>query len=89
MTRLVRRRIRGFPTGDLSCSNPRGSSFNGSLDEFRLWNVARTGSQITEAMNRGLVGNEAGIVGYWKLAGVESVDRADSVSVTTIDVAIG
>ncbi|RMG56821.1 MAG: hypothetical protein D6717_05870, partial [Gammaproteobacteria bacterium] len=42
-----------------------GRSFNGEIDEVRIWNVARTQAQIRADMNRRLLGNEPGLVGYW------------------------
>ncbi len=33
---------------------------------MRLWNVARTAEEIRESMNRHLIGNEPGLVGYWR-----------------------
>ena len=39
--------------------------FKGSLDEVRIWNVARTADQIAANISKELVGNEAGLVGYW------------------------
>lgn len=33
--------------------------------EVRLWNVARTQAEIREYMNKGLVGNETGLVAYY------------------------
>ncbi|MGV3591177.1 MAG: LamG-like jellyroll fold domain-containing protein, partial [Gammaproteobacteria bacterium] len=44
-----------------------GEYFDGSLDEIRFWNTARTAAQIREYMNTPLAGNEAGLVGYWNL----------------------
>jgi len=41
--------------------------FNGKLDEVRIWNVARTQSQIQASMNVHLIGNESGLVAYWKM----------------------
>ncbi len=38
---------------------------NGLLDEVRVWDVARTQSEIQENMNHVLSGHEAGLVGYW------------------------
>ncbi len=35
------------------------------LDDLRIWNVARTGSQIREAMGHRLHGRESGLVAYW------------------------
>ncbi len=40
--------------------------FNGIIDDVRIWNVARTQQQIQDNMNKELVGNESGLVGYWK-----------------------
>lgn len=39
----------------------------GSLDEVRIWNVARTASQIQADMLNTLTGNEPGLVGYWRM----------------------
>ena len=41
--------------------------FNGSLDEVRIWSVARTNDEIK--INRGvpLIGNELGLLAYYKL----------------------
>jgi hypothetical protein len=40
--------------------------FKGILDEFRIWDIARTQSQIQSTMNQSLNGNEPGLVGYWR-----------------------
>jgi len=40
--------------------------FTGAMDEVRIWNVARTAAQIQGAMKTRLVGNEPGLVGYWR-----------------------
>lgn len=39
--------------------------FKGSLDEVRIWSIARTQSQIQETMSGRLSGNESNLVGYW------------------------
>ncbi|KPL08236.1 hypothetical protein AMJ85_08580 [candidate division BRC1 bacterium SM23_51] len=39
--------------------------FAGQMDEVRLWNRARSQSEIFDSMNRLLRGNEPGLVGYW------------------------
>jgi hypothetical protein len=52
---------------DLNLSGvPAGLPFGGLLDEFRIWNVARTGDQILMNMNHSLTGNEPGLVAYWR-----------------------
>jgi len=40
--------------------------FNGTIDEVRLWNIARPQQQIQQAMYGSLTGHEAGLVGYWR-----------------------
>ena len=40
--------------------------FAGALDELRLWNVARTASEIQSAMTTELNGVEPGLVAYWR-----------------------
>jgi hypothetical protein len=40
--------------------------FKGIIDEVRIWNVARTESEIQSTMNQSLNGNETGLIGYWK-----------------------
>ncbi|HIA66863.1 TPA: hypothetical protein EYN98_12530 [Candidatus Poribacteria bacterium] len=41
------------------------ASFDGVIDEVRLWNVARTEAEIQSTMNSTLAGTEEGLVGYW------------------------
>lgn len=38
---------------------------NGSIDELRIWNVARTQAEIQADMNHALTGSDPGLVGYW------------------------
>lgn len=40
---------------------------NGKFDEVRLWNVARTPAEIRENVHKVLAGDEAGLIGYWRL----------------------
>ncbi|MGD9101664.1 MAG: PA14 domain-containing protein, partial [Anaerolineae bacterium] len=62
-------------TGDTTNDSPlfigqRGPGRNrltGLIDEVRVWNTVRTGDQIQAAMDRALTGDEAGLVGYWRL----------------------
>jgi hypothetical protein len=64
----------------IGCNNPRFSCFGGYIDEFRVWNVARSASEIMSNYNKGLTGNEAGLVGYWKFNETSGTSAADSVS---------
>jgi hypothetical protein len=54
--------------------------FNGYIDEFRVWNVPRSAEEITATMNKTLVGDEPGLVGYWKFDETSGTSAADSVT---------
>jgi hypothetical protein len=54
--------------------------FNGEIDEFRLWNIARSEADIAGTMNKTLVGNEQGLVGYWRFDEKTGTMAADSVT---------
>lgn len=50
-------------------ANQNGSSqlFDGFIDEVRVWSDIRTSTEILDNYQKELVGDEAGLVGYWKL----------------------
>jgi hypothetical protein len=54
-------------TGELKIgSNPGGTqSFNGSLDEIRIWTTARTQAEVQNSMNNCLSGAESGLFAYY------------------------
>jgi hypothetical protein len=61
----------GTLSGTALFSNARHSiyvapSFNGCVDEIRVWNTARTQTQIQATMCQKLTGSESGLVIYWK-----------------------
>ena len=60
--------------------NPRGAYFNGNIDEFRVWNVARSQADIMATMGTTLVGNEPGLVAYWKFDDGSGTTAVDSVT---------
>jgi hypothetical protein len=47
--------------------NDETSSFLGQIDEFRIWNHARTEAQIKRYMNTRLYGTETGLVAYYPM----------------------
>ncbi|MCU0452203.1 MAG: FG-GAP-like repeat-containing protein [Bacteroidetes bacterium] len=51
----------GFYVGGTSADN-----FRGLIDEVRLWNVTRSGAEISGAMSSALTGNESGLAGCWQ-----------------------
>lgn len=44
-----------------------GGTFNGELDEIRIWNTARTASELLVNKDRILNGNESGLVAYYNM----------------------
>jgi hypothetical protein len=51
--------------------NTSSFSFNGSIDEFRIWNTVRSQTQIQTTMNDTLTseyysGSDSGLVAYWR-----------------------
>jgi len=53
--------------------------FGGMIDEVRVWNFARTQSEIQSTMNTHLTGSETGLVGYWPFdegAGTTTSDQS-------------
>jgi uncharacterized protein YjbI with pentapeptide repeats len=41
--------------------------FRGSMSDIRIWNIVRSAADISANYQRRLVGNDTGLVGYWKL----------------------
>ncbi|KPA17887.1 Pentaxin, partial [Candidatus Magnetomorum sp. HK-1] len=55
-------------TGDILIGHylPDNIYYTGEIDEFRIWSTARTSSQVKEYMNKTLVGNETGLLAYYR-----------------------
>jgi hypothetical protein len=41
--------------------------FDGSIDEIRIWNIARTNAEISSNRGRPLLGTELGLIAYYKM----------------------
>lgn len=54
--------------------------FKGIIDEVRIWNIARTESEIQSTMNQTLNGNEAGLIAYWKFDEGTGTTTADATT---------
>ena len=65
--------------------------FSGDIDEVRVWNVARDEADLQAKKNVGLQGNEAGLVGYWRLDGTGEavVDRTSLCNDGTLGMMYG
>jgi uncharacterized protein YjbI with pentapeptide repeats len=62
---------------DVSFTRP----YKGRLSEIRIWNIIRSASDISTYCNSNLVGNETGLIGYYKLnstSGSTAVDTSTS-----------
>jgi len=64
-----------------------GRYFHGTIDEVRIWNIARTKSEIVQNMNDELCGNEAGLVAYYNFN--QGTAGGSNASVTTLTDEIG
>lgn len=59
--------------------NYNGFSPNGTINELRLWNVARTITQIRATINRSLTAPQAGLVAVWNGFGQDQIGPHDGV----------
>jgi len=67
----------------IGCNPTNSNCFNGEFAEFRVWNVARSAADILANYKKPMVGNEAGLVGYWKFDdAATATTAADSVTTT-------
>lgn len=57
-----------------------GRYFDGRIDEVRIWNVARSQSEIADHMNAEITGSETGLVGYWKFNEGSGTSLGDATS---------
>lgn len=57
-----------------------GRFLDGHLDDFRIWSVTRTGTEIANNFNTELNGTEAGLVAYYKFDNSASPDDVEDCS---------
>jgi hypothetical protein len=55
-------------------------TFDGTIDEVRVWNTVRSGPEISTAMGGYLQGSEPGLVGYWRMNEGNGAALADETS---------
>ena len=58
--------------------------FNGSMDEVRIWNYARSGAEILRDFHSRLTGTEPGLVGYWQFDGGTVADMTTNANNGTL-----
>jgi hypothetical protein len=70
--------------GDLEIGARNGSTapFDGKVADVRMWSTIRTATQIRDNMNQQLVGNESGLVAYYKLNGNFNDSTANANNMT-------
>ncbi len=57
--------------------------YNGDMDEIRIWNTARTSSEIQANMNTELTGNEPGLIAYYDCnQGVANGNNTNQIGLT-------
>jgi hypothetical protein len=59
-----------------------GAYFNGTIDEVRIWNTARTNTQIQTYMNTELSGSESGLVTYYNFN--QGIANGTNTGLTTL-----
>lgn len=52
--------------------------FKGKIDEIRIWNYARSGTEIVNNMNTELSGTESGLVAYYKMSNGSGTTLSDN-----------
>ena len=57
-------------------------SFNGKIDEVRIWNIAREKTDILSSLRKELAGTEGGLVGYYNFN--QGIAEGDNATVTTL-----
>ncbi|MBN4051282.1 LamG domain-containing protein [bacterium AH-315-M05] len=53
-------------------------NYEGQLDEIRIWNIARTQSEIINSMFTTIAGNTSGLLAYWRLDECSDTTAADA-----------
>ncbi len=73
-------------TLDATIATGYAGALRGSIDEFRIWNVARTATEISGNLDNPLVGNESGLVAYLPFDESAGATTAELVSATAAPV---
>lgn len=71
----------------IGADNSGNSNFYaGQLDEVRVWDTTRSPEQINNSYDKELIGNESGLVGYWRGCNVETNEQARGSAVRPMTV---
>ena len=64
--------------GGVIVTNTRYYTFQGQIDEVRVWNVARTPGDLQANMSHELTGNEAGLAAYYRMSDGSGLTLTDN-----------
>lgn len=66
-------------------NSPMGPSdfYNGEMDEFRIWNYAKTQTEIQDGNNHELTGNEPGLLVYFDFN--QGIANGNNTSITSLE----
>ncbi|MBK8965958.1 MAG: HYR domain-containing protein [Lewinellaceae bacterium] len=71
-------------------SNDFGRYFRGTMDDCRIWNVARTQAEIQAYMNGALTGSESNLVAYYNFnQGIAGGNNAGLTTLTDLATSLG
>jgi hypothetical protein len=73
-----------FAIGAYKGASPN-SYFDGLIDEVRVWTDIRTSTEINDNKSVELVGNEANLLGYWKLNNDYEDTTANNYDLTAVN----
>jgi hypothetical protein len=62
---VIATNARPFYIGRTDSGGNSSDYFNGEIDEVRVWNIARTPTQVATDRNKRLLGTETRLAGYW------------------------
>lgn len=74
----------GLTVGVTYEGNP-DNYFTGLIDELRLWNIARTITELTNNANCSLNGDESGLLGYWQFENDHNDTTANNYDLTAFN----
>ncbi|MBK8349987.1 MAG: hypothetical protein IPL08_21125 [Saprospiraceae bacterium] len=69
----------------LGGNNPCGNPFGGEIDEFRIWNVARSANDINVFKNASLTGSESGLQAYYDFNHATAIAGGTNTGLSTLE----
>ncbi len=60
-----------------------GEYFDGHVDEIRIWDISRSGTEIRDNMNQTLTGNETGLAAYYQFDKTSGITLPDLIGINS------